>query len=187
MSVKKPTKRSAPLQIEAFHSAASIGLTLPKLVLAIEVDPRSEYARAYRFKAGRTWHPIAHQTAGFRRHPRYLYATPLVPRAPEVFAGLAALARKWAGSQAGCYGVTLATVNAYATDLQRLLNAGCNVSHPGFAEGFYPIDLDHLGAIAADNLPAQLDDLVVWKSAFEQAADSNGRWKLAVLGENVIE
>ncbi len=181
MSGPKATAKAAP-KIEDFQHLDTLGITLPKLALALELNPRDEYAVSYRFKAGRTWRQIVHRTAGARGHHRYLYVSFLTPKAPEVFAGIDFIARKWLGSQAGCLGVSLDRAVEYREDLRKHLRADCNVSHHGFEEGFYPIDLPFAAQLVADNLPADLDDLIKWRTSFEQSAGSVGRWKLVILG-----
>ena len=182
VSAKRPNE--AGLNVEEFRYADELGLELPQLILAIEVSPRSEYARSYQFKIGRDWIRLAHQTAGPARHQRYLYASRLTPKSVDIVQGMNSLSRKWGHSHAGCGGVSLDRAVEYQNDLKKLFKAGCNVSHHGFEEGFYPIDIEYLPDLAADKMPDKLEDLVQWSSAFERAAGCVNRFKLVILGSN---
>lgn len=190
MPVKKGSKKSfrlpkrGQLKIEDFKYADQLGITLPQLVLGIEVDPRSEYARAYKFKPGRAWLKLAHQTAGHACHQHYLYATLLQPKTVEIAQRMNILACRWHDSQVGVFGARLDTVITYRSDLQKLFEADCNDCHTKFEEGYLPIDIDYIGKLAADQLPKDLDDLIDFASGWERGMGCVGRFGLYCLAEN---
>jgi hypothetical protein len=185
LSVRGATKKpSGILKVEDFKYYDQLGLTLPQLILGIEVNPKSEYSRDYKFKPGRKWIKLAHQTAGHACNQRYLICTALQPKSVEVLQKMQQLANKWDGSQAGCWGNSLDSLNEYRQDIKNLFGADCNFCHNDFEEGIYPIDIDFLIGLTDEKVPENLDDLVEWESGWDRSLGCLGRWKLFVLGEN---
>lgn len=186
MARAKADKR-ASLSIEDFRYLDDLGLASPQLILGIEVDPRSfgsDYPpRAPRFRAGRDWANLAHQTAGVACKQRFLMATVLAPT-PAATLAMARLSEARIGTGIGAGGVSLVDVLAYRDDVKRLLGADCNTSYSALAEGYYPIDVEFAYKLTTTPLPAALDDLVDWTDGMERARGAMGRWKLAVLGRN---
>jgi len=172
------------VKLENFKYADELGITLPQLVLGIEVNPMSDRARAYRFVKSRRWVWLAHQTAGLCCNQHYLYATLLTPKSAAVLQGMNALAQKWLDSNVGWAGVSLDTANEYRQDLDRLFGADCNSCHQDFEEAFYPADLEFLPKLAADQLPENLDDLIEWDSGLERAMGCVGRFRLLIVSNN---
>lgn len=178
----KRDKEKPALNIEDFKYSDQLGLTLPQLVLGIEVTGRMD--RTYKFKPGRAWIKLAHQTAGYACHQRYMLATILKPKSVEVLQNMQRLARMWDGSQAGCFGNSLDSVIKYRNDLKALFGADCNTCFQDLEEGFYAIDLDDMPKLIDDDLPDELDDLVDWESGWGRAIGCVGRWSLCLISEN---
>lgn len=182
------TPESRRLSFASFNYPEDLGWTLPSLVLAIPVPDDAfrddaDY-RGYRFKSGRTWHQLAHQTGGHACHQHYMHATLLTPLSADIQLRMNALSKQWYGTNAGVFGPTLNELGSYRADLARLFGADCNVSYPSFEEGIYPIDTEHGAKLAADALPKDLDDLIEWKDGFQRACGCIGRWKLYVISQN---
>ncbi len=180
-------KVAATLTVEDFKYLDELGFPLPQLILGIEVD-RSRLTGEqldYKFKPGRQWHKIAHQTAGHACAQHYIVGTLLKPKTPQIQKGIAALNDKWLDSDAGVFGVSLEEVLTYRQDLKTLFGADCNQSYSKFEEGFYPLDLEFLPKLAADSLDVEkLDDMVEWPSGFARMCGMVGRWSLLIAGEN---
>ncbi len=176
------------LQIEQFQSADALGITLPQLVLGISIDYRELTGDSrcdYRFKSGRQWHKLAYQTCGVAAKQRYLIGTLLRP-SERAAKGIPELTQTWRATSVGAEQVTLTQLGAYRDTLRHCLGVDCNLSYGSFAEGSYPADLCHIGALAADQLPNPLDDLMEWDTGFDRMAFGN-RWTLAVIAPNVSE
>lgn len=182
-------KNSPALTIEQFKYVDDLGLSLPQLVLGIKI-PRQKFggdypATDYNFKLGRSWLKIAHQTAGIACKQHYIVGTVLKPKSVSVAMSLSALDSRWYGSNVGALGCSLDNLIVYRSQLRELFNVDCNESHGDFEEGFAPIDVEFLPAMAADKLdPATLDDLIVWKSGWERSIGCLARWGLWVLCRN---
>lgn len=177
-------KDRGELKLEDFKYHDSLGLTLPQLVLGIEVDPTSEYSKDYKFKPGRKWIKLAHQTAGHACNQHYLICTVLQPKSVEVLQKMQQLANQWEDSQAGCWTNSLETVLAYRASLKNLLGVDCNFCHKKFEGGIYPIDTEFLEKLTDEKFPKDLDDLIEWDSGWERGLGCIGRWGLFVLGPN---
>ncbi len=174
------------LKTEDFRQPEELGIKLPALVLGIEVDPRNlneESVRDYEFRPGRQWHKIEHQTAGHRCNQRYIVGSVLAPKNPDVTGSIYALTTKWFDSQIS-RGTTLDCLVEYREDLRRLFKADCNRSHGKLEEGVYPLDIEFLSQLAADVLPKDLDDLLVFETGWQRACGCIGRWGLYILSTN---
>jgi hypothetical protein len=176
------------LRLEDFRYADQLRIALPQLALCIEVDRRSLSedgdARDYQFKPGRTWHKLAHQTAGHACHQHYAHCTLLTPKTPAIGQALLSLTKIYEDSQLGCFGVSLDSVVEYRGRLQSFVQADCNRVHQDLEEGWLPIDIEFLPQLAADKLPSDLDELIHWDSGFARFAGSLGRHRLVVIHEN---
>lgn len=177
------------LKQEDFRYADALGLPLPQLVLGLHVAQNqfeSDFApRDHRFKAGRKWLKIAHQAAGLACHQHYWVGTLLTPKDEKVAAGFVELSRNWLGSSTGVGGVSLTELSTYAADLKRLFGVTCDKSYRLFEEAHYPVDVECLPLLAADDLDlAKLDELIAWDSGMERAFGALGRWNLCILGRN---
>lgn len=185
----KASKRGKPetLSLESFRTPAELGLTLPSLILGMEIDPRSfgsDYPpKRPPFYPDRTWVALSHETSGAARRPRYLLATVLTPT-PAAALGMARLSEARTGSAIGVGGVSLVDVIAYRDDVRRLLGAEVERCYGALTEGYYPLDAEYAAKLTTDELPAQLDDLVDWKDGVERACGCIGRWRLVILGRN---
>lgn len=182
--IGRKKKDRGELKLEDFKYHDSLGLTLPQLVLGIEVDPTSEYSKDYKFKPGRKWIKLAHQAAGHACNQHYLICTVLRPKSVEMLQNMQRLADKWEDSQAGWWGNSLKTVLEYQKDLKELLGVDCNICHGKMEEAFYPVDLDFVSKLAEDNLPNDLDDLIEWDSGWGRSLGCIGRWGLYIIGDN---
>ncbi len=183
-------RRPTPLKQEDFKYPDQLGLRLPQLVLGIHI-PQARFESdfppvAYRFKPGRKWLKIAHETAGEGKHVAFWNATLLTLR-PGLQDGVDRLLRNWHGSSVGVGGVRLCELRSYNDDLKRLFEVECDLSWPLFATGQYPIDTDHLDAmvnVPPDIRAGHLDDLIDFDSGQDRARASLGRWSLAILARN---
>jgi hypothetical protein len=189
--VKSKSRRgeiAAPLTVEKFKYADQLNIPLPSLILGIEVKPwefeKPDMQRVYNFKPGRTWVNLAHQTAGIGCHQHYIHATVLTPVSEKVRYGMTALQEKWLDSNVGAFGVGLKSLNDYSADLRHLFGADCNQSHRCFEEGIYPIDVEYVKDMVADDLPKDLDDLIEWKDGWSRALGCINRFGFWVIGEN---
>lgn len=161
---------------------------LPQLVLGIKVPWQAfddeTMACHYDFTSDRTWVKINHQTAGLGCHHHYLHATLLQPKSELVTGGMALLSDKWLNSNTGIGGLGLDQLSEYQDDLKAIFNADCNLSYADFEEGYYPIDLKYINQLTSEILPADLDNLIIWRNGFQRAAGSGKRFVLAILGQN---
>jgi len=190
MAKKKKRAETAKniLRQEDFKYLDQTGVVLPQLVLGIEIPYDrfgGEYpATDYKFKPGRTWLKIAHQTAGLACHQRLILGTLLTPISVAVAQGMAELEKKWLDSNAGLFGNSLDSILEYRADLKRLFGADCNGCHEGFEEAIYPVDIEFLPKLAADAWPKDLDELIEWESGWQRTIGCVGRWNLWILAQN---
>jgi len=173
---------------EQFRYPDQLGIALPSLVLAIPVLSEdlcddSDY-RGYRFKPGRTWHLLAHQTAGVGCRQHYMHATVLTPLSDDIQRRMNALSKQWLHTDTGALGVSLDELSHYRSDLARLFGADCNTSYPDFEEGLFPIDSQFVGKLTGDPLPKDFDDLLEWKDGFQRACGCLNRFRLCIIGPN---
>lgn len=155
----------------------------PLLVLAVKVNP--DYYGEYKFTNKRDFVKIAHQTAGIGCHQHYMVGTILKPKW-HILANMQTLTAKWLDSCAGVMGVHLNDVVAYREDLKRFFQMDCNLSYRDFEEAIYPIDCttENLKVLTDEQLPENLDDLIVFSDDMQRFIGSIGRWSLYILGPN---
>jgi hypothetical protein len=153
------------------------GMELPQLVLAVDVDDPLKL----KFKE-RKWLRIAHQTAGHACHQHYMTAT-ILDVQPQMWEFVKQLNTTWLGTDCGVFGVTMNELEGYRA-LLRSYGLDCNLSYQDFEEAIYPIDCNFIGGISDDILPADLDDLIEWRSDTDKVIGMIHRWKLYILGEN---
>lgn len=153
-------------------------------VLILGVIPGERIARA-RFKPCREWKKVMHQTAGTACHHVAIIGTVLSPR-PEIAAKLKELSDVWFATNAGALGPTLDELFNYRNFLREQLGVDCNSGYNAFEEGVYPIDCtsENLKALVSDELPDDLDKLLVFRSEIDAMCGFIGRWKLWLLGPN---
>lgn len=156
---------------------------LPMLVLGIHVH--GDESPDCKFKPGREWEFIEHQTAGHACHHESLMATKLIPKL-SVESAMKELSDKWLESDAGVWGVSLKQIVEYNDDLKRLFGAQCQGCHTYFQEAYYPVDIEYLPLLTDEALPKDLDDLIEWKwkDDIDKTIGMIGRWSLVILGEN---
>lgn len=185
----KPAQRPILNYADFNYLDMDLRVTLPQLVLGIKVHDyqfKSESPfRSYKFKPGRKWINIAHQTSGIMCGQFYMIGTLLEPKSVEVLRGMQQLGAKWLDSNVGWGTPYIDTLIEYRDDLTRLLKADCNRSHGDFAEGIYPVDLEFLPNLAA-NCPDinVLDEEIEWESGLDRCVGSIGRWSCYVMAEN---
>lgn len=172
--------------LEQFKYLDELKLSFPQLVLGIHIPTHkfdSDFPpQDYKFKAGRQWHKIAHQTSGLGRKPFYLIGTILSPRDEGAISDVESVFKY---TNVGMTSVELYTLNKYAKELDDNLKVGCNESYHFLAEGLYPIDLVFLPKMAKDSIDvSKLDDFVIWDSGMQRATSSINRWSLYILGKN---
>jgi hypothetical protein len=151
---------------------------LPKLVLALHDN--------YRTNSSRQWRYIAHQTAGHACHQHYMKAIILKPK-KQVMVAMKEIDKHWLDSDAGMVGYpTLDELLKYRKQLKNLLDVDCNISYDKFEEGIYPIDCtgENLKKLCTDKLPKSLDDLVKFRAKIDWLFCCIGRWNLYILGNN---
>ena len=173
------------LKIEDFKYLDSI-CSSPELILGLQFDKKnfSEYPpKKLRFKSGREWLNIAHQTAGMACHQHYFTGTILKPK-PLTKLVMDRISGSWLNSNVGLGGITLTDANQYRNDLKTLLKVDCNNSWQSFEEALYPIDVEFLGDLTDEKFPKDLDDLIEWRDGFERACGCIGRWGIYILGKN---
>jgi hypothetical protein len=178
-AAQKPTKRPKQLDIEQFKYLDQLGLPFPQLVLGIKVPQdafNEEYGwREIRFKPGRRWVKIAHQTCGVFCRQHYYIGTILTP-SERLKTNLHLF--HWPLPE-GLDGLT-----KYRENLQVALQADCNDCYKNLEEAHYPIDVKFATKLAIDAPPCELDELIDWESGLERARGAMGRWNLVVLGNN---
>jgi hypothetical protein len=184
--LKKKPKKNVGLNIEDFKYLDK--KQLPKLILGIKIDP-SEFneelsSYGYEFTPGKEWHKIAHQSAGLGCHQHYLIGTFLKPRSLLVAGGMQHLTKKWLGTNTGVGKISLQEIKNYHNDLVSIFAADCNHSFRDLNEGYYPIDLEYISRFTDEELPKNLDDLIIWKDGFQRAAHAGKLFNLVVLGPN---
>lgn len=151
----------------------------PWLVLAVDGD------YDYEFAPGREWLHVDHQTAGIGCHHHYLHALRLTPKNDAVRKWMTDISDNWFATNVGAFYPTLNEILLYRNNLQ-VLGFDCDACYREFEEGIYPIDLtkDSLARICSDELPDDLDSLVIWKNPMEQLFGLARRWRLYILGPN---
>lgn len=134
----------------------------PRLLLGVDPDVLT---RGTQLREGRSWHYLQHQTSGLSCTQVYLVATELTPR-PEREAGLLELADRYADSNFGLWGTTIDNLVGYRETLRALVGVECAVRHRDFQEAVYPVDVtpEHLRHLSADDLPADLEELLEFDS-----------------------
>jgi hypothetical protein len=126
---------------------------------------------------------IQHQCAGHACNQVYYYGIRLRPKDNT---RLTLLTEKWLDSEVGCLGTSLEDVCKYADELENLFMVGCDSSFKEFQEGVYPIDCtsENLKKMCYDDLPEDLNELLVFQSGIHSMCGFIGRWKLYILGPN---
>ena len=93
----------------------------------------------------------------------------------------------WLNSDVGMFGrANLKEINKYNKQLNDLLDETCMNSHRDFEEAIYPIDIGDytLKNLCEDELPIDLNELLIFKSSMQAIAGCLSRWHLYILGEN---
>lgn len=144
---------------------------LPALVLATN--------KRYNFREREKWMAIEHKTAGVRCHLHHMMGRVLRP-GRGVLDGMRRLSYGWL--ETGAAGVNLDRINEYRRHLNEILGVDCNESYGDFEEAIYPIDCspETIRALAADDVPDDLDDLIV----HPDIPLPHAYWKLYILGPN---
>lgn len=155
----------------------------PLLVLGIKMDPNN--IEHYKFKPGKNFINIAHQTGGLSCHQHYMVGIVLKPKW-HILVNMQSLVNKWLDTNVGVFGAQLNDVVEYREDLKRFFQMDCNESYTDFQEAIYPIDCTHdnLRQLTDDTLPDHLDDLIQFEDAFQSFVGSVNRWNLYILGPN---
>ena len=155
------------------------GLTeFPYAVLGFLLDSR--WLWRPKFKPGRTWLNISHQTRGVCDGQQYLVGTVLSPTA-KMRTAMTEIAQRWHGTNLGCHGLgpTLDDVVAYRQQLNVLLDEDCNESFQHLEEAMYPIDIGPatLANVCSDVFPADL------RETFEPDIRTT-EWRIYILAVN---
>lgn len=158
---------------------------LPKLILGVKINPAYPYEEEYKFKEGKDWIKIAHQTAGHACHQYYFIATVLTPKI-ELIPKIKDICDEYLDSDIGCFGVNIQELNSYVDLLKNNLDVDCNWSYDNFEEGIYPIDysIENLKKLTDDIFPADLDRLIDWKEGLKKYIGCVHRWGIYILGNN---
>lgn len=155
----------------------------PRLLLSLrDVDrPPSGFA------PGRIWQRLTHQTSGVGCRQITLLGTLLTPRS-EREAALLRLFLRMNGMETGALALTLSDVLVYRAALHELLGSvlDCDRSFAGLCEALYPVDAtcEALTFLVQDELPEDLDELLVFKDGLERLTGFVNRWQVWILTLN---
>jgi hypothetical protein len=153
---------------------------LPVLFLAL--DPKQDWEHS---EAGKKfkWEYIQHQCAGHACGQEYYYGIRLRPRDNT---RTVLLTEKWLDSEVGCLGTSLKDVVKYSDELKNLFSVDCDGCFKEFQEAVYPVDCttENLKKLCYDDLPEDLDDLLVFRNSMSSLCGCIGRWRLYILGPN---
>jgi hypothetical protein len=153
-------------------------LKLPILVLTTN----SPYGS---FRDPTAWRLIEHQ-AGGHACMQFQKDCMILPIKDSAYRGIRELTDKWLDSCVGMMGgPALSTANEYSADLAKL-GLTCEFSYRSMMEAVYPFDttVESLRLLTDHSLPADLDDLLVFKSDLEKIFGIVGRWQAYILGQN---
>ena len=162
---------------------------LPVLVLGLEVSDYElendhKWSRLhYNFKNDKEWFLMTHQSCGLLcRHPHILGT--VLQTNEETRKKFVELIELYFETNLGIVGITVDELNEYRKNLKFLLGVDCNYSHSSLEESIFPVDLEYLKNLTTEELPENLDDLIIWENSFERICGSINRWKLWIIGEN---
>lgn len=151
-----------------------------KLFLGIEVS--TKYEETYQFEK----EPIkfSHQSAGLACEQHNYIGFFLNPT--EKIEKLMNFLNTWGyESNIGAFGKTLNEIIEYRKILNDYL-VDCNESYEFYEESIYPIDFDsnNFNDITKDDIPYDLDDLLIFNNPLLRMKGCFNRWKLLILTEN---
>lgn len=161
------TVTSSDFLYASLSAPHGLDLPLPALVLGI-----SEPGYDYRFKPGRKWLKIAHQSGGVSCNQWRIIGSVLT-LSPEAEKGAKRLASRFYNSNIYRSQITLDQLNSYRAALKELLGVDCNESYGSFEEGIYPIDLapETIEQLTDERLPFDehglLHGLIEWEDERE--------------------
>lgn len=139
------------------------------------------------FRDSGHWTYIGHQTAGYACNHKYMWIKILAPKSEIIQKVMISLSNIYINSNLGSLGAPpLNEIFAYRQHVNEYLGVDCNYSYHELEEGYYPIDCtaENLSRLTSDELPEDLDDLIIWHSPIEQMMGCIGRWRLAIIGDN---
>lgn len=133
----------------------------------------------------RRWLHLRHQSGGMNCTQVELVATELTPR-PEREAGLLRLSLRFYDSNLAGWGTTVDDLVTYRAALRELLGVDANLSYGDLREAIYPVDVtaEHLRHLTGDELPADLDELLVFDHPAARAMGMLNRWRLWIITQN---
>jgi len=134
---------------------------------------------------GQRWRHLRHQAGGVNCAQVELMATELTPR-PEREAGLLRLSLRFSESNLSGWGTTVDDLVTYRAALRGLLGVDANLSYGDLREAVYPVDMtaEHLHHLTGDELPAYLDELLVFDHPLARVRGMLNRWRLWIITQN---
>lgn len=163
---------------------------LPVLVLGLEIKEFYydttiiKYSPLrYNLTTEREWHLISHQTGGLLCNHIKILGT-ILKVTEETKNKIKDFSHSYYGTDIFVPHVSLNELNLYRKNLENFLGVDCNNSYQVFEEGVYPIDVAYLNKLTIENLPEDLDDLIIWNNKNQKLYGGIGRWSLWIFGEN---
>ncbi|BDP44909.1 hypothetical protein DAETH_48780 (plasmid) [Deinococcus aetherius] len=133
----------------------------------------------------RRWLHLRHQAGGVNCTQVELVATELTPR-PEREAGLLRLFLRFYDSNLAGWGTTVDDLMTYRVALRELLGVDANLSYGDLREAVYPVDVTaaHLHHLTGDELPEDLDELLMFTHSATRPMEMLNRWRLWIITQN---
>lgn len=154
----------------------------PRLLLGVAPTWRSRDVQPGK---DRRWLHLRHQAGGVNCAQVELVVTELTPR-PEREAGLLRLSLRFYDSNFSGWGTTVDDLVTYRAALRELLEVDANLSYGDLREAVYPVDVTaaHLYHLTNDELPDDLDKLLVFDHPAARALGMLNRWRLWIITQN---